>query len=61
MSIATKANMRVTFLAATEKNEKESLASAFIMAFRGGCVMGFCLVSIALFFLAVLIMVYMGK
>jgi Na+/H+-translocating membrane pyrophosphatase len=42
MMIATYTNYRVTYCA------KNSLASAFITAYRGGCVMGFALVSIGL-------------
>lgn len=58
MNIATKANMRVTYQASMEKKD-EALSEAFTIAFRGGCVMGFCLVSIALFSLTVMIMIYM--
>lgn len=42
MMIATYTNYRVTFCA------KRGLADAFRTAYRGGCVMGFALVSIAL-------------
>jgi Na+/H+-translocating membrane pyrophosphatase len=42
MMIATYTNFRVTFCA------NQSLATAFKTAYRGGCVMGFALVSIAL-------------
>ena len=42
MTIATYTNYRVTFCA------KRGLADAFRTAYRGGCVMGFALVSIAL-------------
>jgi len=68
MYIATRANVRTTYQAykfyvnrvpATLKNpESESLKNAFITAFRGGCVMGFILVSLALAILTFLIMAY---
>ncbi len=58
MYIATRANVRVTFLAATGKTEGEALKNAFNMAFRGGCVMGFCLVSLALAILLLIIMAF---
>jgi inorganic pyrophosphatase len=48
MVVATQANVRVTFAAATYVNEGQALKHAFNTAFRGGCVMGFCLVSLAL-------------
>jgi Na+/H+-translocating membrane pyrophosphatase len=66
MYVATRANVRVTYLAATvkddpaRKEEKLNLLQAFNTAFRGGCTMGFCLVSLALAVLTVLIMVYIG-
>jgi inorganic pyrophosphatase len=44
MMIATYTNYRVTFNA-----KINGLAEAFRTAYRGGCVMGFALVSIALF------------
>lgn len=43
MSIATYTNYRVTYNA-----KKSGLADAFRTAYRGGCVMGFALVSIGL-------------
>ena len=52
MAIATYTNYRVTF------NAKISLAEAFRTAYRGGTVMGFCLVSIGLLTLTGLIMIY---
>lgn len=68
MYIATRANVRTTYQAykyygkqgdADFKNpESESLKHAFVTAFRGGCVMGFILVSLALAILTFLIMVY---
>lgn len=68
MFIATRANVRTTYQAykfygkcGTSNNkhpESESLKNAFITAFRGGCVMGFILVSLALAILTVLISVY---
>ena len=48
MTVATQANVRVTFEAATYVEESQALKNAFNTAFRGGCVMGFCLVSLAL-------------
>jgi Na+/H+-translocating membrane pyrophosphatase len=42
MMVATHTNYRVTYCA------KSSLGNAFITAYRGGCVMGFALVSIGL-------------
>lgn len=67
MYVATRANVRVTYLAATTKNdpnkpeEKLNLLAAFNAAFRGGCVMGFCLVSLALSVLTILIAIYKGN
>lgn len=49
MTIATYTNYRVTYCA------KRSLADAFRVAYRGGCVMGFALVSIGLLSTASLI------
>lgn len=57
MYVATRANVRVTYKA-TIKDKGEALREAFNVAFRGGCVMGFCLVSLALAVLAVIIFVY---
>jgi len=60
MYVATRANVRVCYMAATEpKNTK--LSEAFKVAFKGGCVMGFCLVSLALAVFTVLIWVYSSK
>ena len=65
MYVATRANVRVTFLAATVKNEnaevKLNLLKAFNAAFQGGCTMGFCLVSLALSVLTFMIMIYIGN
>lgn len=59
MYVATRANVRVTYQADKYKNnEGESLKRAFDVAFKGGCVMGFCLVSLALAILAILIIVF---
>lgn len=58
MMVATKSNIRVTFAAATYTNDEDGLKNAFNVAFRGGCVMGFCLVSLALSVLAALIFIY---
>ncbi|CAK87669.1 unnamed protein product (macronuclear) [Paramecium tetraurelia] len=52
MAIATAANYRTAFSAIT------SLANAFQMAYRGGCVMGFLLVSISLAILSLIIIIY---
>jgi len=60
MYVATRANVRVTYMAATEKGKKK-LAEAFKVAFKGGCVMGFCLVSLSLLVFTVLIYVYQCK
>src|SRR5690606_20502164 len=54
----TQANVRVTFTAATYVSESLALKNAFNTAFRGGCVMGFCLVSLALSVLAGIMYVY---
>jgi inorganic pyrophosphatase len=58
MAVATKANVRVTYCAATYKDHKEALKNAFNVAFKGGLVMGFCLVSLGLIVLAIIIYVY---
>ena len=58
MYIATRANVRVTYLAATNANEEVALAQAFKMAFRGGCVMGFILVSLGLLVLTLIMIIY---
>lgn len=52
MRIAVKANVR------TCKEATHSLQRAFIVAFRGGAVLGFTLVGLALLVLVILIMVY---
>ncbi len=58
MMVATMTNVRVTYTAATYVDESNSLKNAFNVAFRGGMVMGFCLVSLALSVLTLLIFVY---
>jgi Na+/H+-translocating membrane pyrophosphatase len=58
MFIATRANVRVTYMAARTTNEEIALKDAFNVAFRGGCVMGFCLVSLALAILLTIILIY---
>lgn len=60
MYVATRANVRVCYMAATE-HPKNRLSEAFKVAFKGGCVMGFCLVSLALAVFTVLIWVYQCK
>lgn len=60
MYVATRANVRVTYMAATTQNQDLALKNAFIVAFRGGCVMGFCLVSLALAILTLLIIAYLN-
>ena len=60
MHVATRSNVRVTYSATYYFPDKEeALKHAFNVAFRGGCVMGFCLVSLALAVLTAIIMVYM--
>jgi H(+)-translocating pyrophosphatase len=58
MYIATRTNFRVTYLTATGRTDAESFKNAFNAAFRGGCVMGFFLVSLALSILTVLIILF---
>ncbi len=58
MKVATKTNVRVAWNAATYVDEKRAIKEAFNVAFRGGLVMGFCLVSLALAVLTILIGVY---
>jgi len=58
MSIAVKTNYRVAYQAAFCKDTREKIYEAFNAAFRGGSVMGFCLVSISLAVLASLIILY---
>ncbi len=58
MSIAVKTNYRVAFQAAFCKDHREKLYESFNAAFRGGSVMGFCLVSISLSVLCSLIILY---
>lgn len=52
MKIAVTANVKVT------KQAAKSIDEAFVVAFKGGAVLGFALVGIGLFMLTVLIMVY---
>lgn len=52
MAISVRANVRTTKLA------NESLARAFVLAFRGGAVLGFVLVGLGLLNLQLLIMLY---
>ncbi len=61
MYVATTANSRVTFTAARYSDLDTSYKKAFCVAFEGGCVMGFCLVSLALFVLLTIIYFYSGK
>lgn len=58
MKVATKCNVRVAFLAATYSDPEQALSSAFSIAFRGGCVMGFILVSLALGVLTIMLGVF---
>jgi H(+)-translocating pyrophosphatase len=61
MYVATRANVRVAYQAlVNEKDQQSAYTEAFNVAFRGGCVMGFCLVSLALATLALLIMTYLA-
>jgi inorganic pyrophosphatase len=60
MYVATRANVRVTYMAATEK-DKNKLSEAFKVAFKGGCVMGFCLVSLALAVFTILIIAFQSN
>jgi inorganic pyrophosphatase len=64
MWIATRANVRVAFQAYRygKRGENENkFSESFNVAFKGGCVMGFCLVSLALFNLTILIMIFQGQ
>jgi inorganic pyrophosphatase len=61
MTVATRCNVRVAFLAASFSQPEEALSQAFSVAFRGGCVMGFVLVSLALGMLTIMISVYTRK
>lgn len=56
MYVATRANVRVTYKASCPN---DALKEAFNVAFRGGCVMGFCLVSVALAVLTIIIFFYL--
>ncbi len=61
MYIATRANVRVTYQADKYlADQGNSLRQGFIVAFKGGCVMGFCLVSLALAILTTLIIIYIA-
>jgi inorganic pyrophosphatase len=64
MWIATRANGRVAFQAyryGKKNDDNKKFSESFNVAFKGGCVMGFCLVSLALFNLTLLIMLYQCK
>jgi K(+)-stimulated pyrophosphate-energized sodium pump len=61
MAVATSANARVTFNAAKYNDDDMCYRKAFNVAYRGGMVMGFCLVSLALFVLLMIIIVYQSK
>jgi Na+/H+-translocating membrane pyrophosphatase len=61
MSIATSTNARVTFMAAKYTDDDVCYRKAFNVAYQGGMVMGFCLVSLALFVLLGLIWVYQSN
>jgi H(+)-translocating pyrophosphatase len=58
MYVATRTNVRVTYLAAAVSGEENSLKESFNAAFRGGCVMGFFLCSLALMILTLIIIIY---
>eukprot|EP00340_Litonotus_pictus_P003607 CAMPEP_0170515202 /NCGR_PEP_ID=MMETSP0209-20121228/1665_1 /TAXON_ID=665100 ORGANISM="Litonotus pictus, Strain P1" /NCGR_SAMPLE_ID=MMETSP0209 /ASSEMBLY_ACC=CAM_ASM_000301 /LENGTH=692 /DNA_ID=CAMNT_0010799585 /DNA_START=204 /DNA_END=2282 /DNA_ORIENTATION=+ len=60
MTVATRTNVRVTYEAAIYKKEETGLRKAFNCAFRGGCVMGFVLVSLALLILIIVIIVHIA-
>jgi len=61
MTVATNANGRVTFMAAKYKDDEICYRKAFDIAYRGGMVMGFCLVSLALSVLLGIIFVYQSN
>lgn len=63
MYIATRANVRVAFQAYQNDNKKDGskYTESFNVAFKGGCVMGFILVSLALLILTFLIIMFNGK
>ena len=61
MYVATRTNVRVTFMAyhyGCLKQKEDAYKNAFNVAFKGGCVMGFILVSLALLILTLIIMIY---
>jgi inorganic pyrophosphatase len=58
MYVATRTNVRVTFCAATIKDKSDAYYNAFNAAFRGGCVMGFVLCSLAIMILVVIIVIF---
>jgi len=61
MYVATRANVRVAYMANHYRSNKpKAFENAFNTAFKGGCVMGFCLVSLALAILTLLIIVYIS-
>lgn len=64
MWIATRSNVRVAFQAyryGIRGDSNKKFSESFNVAFKGGCVMGFCLVALALFNLTLLIMLYNCK
>ena len=58
MYVATRANVRVTYCAATITDEREGMKAAFNAAFRGGCTMSFFLTSLALLVLVIIIICF---
>jgi inorganic pyrophosphatase len=61
MWVATRANVRVAYTAnRNQLNTEDAFREAFNIAFKGGCVMGFCLVSLALAILTIIIIVYLS-
>ena len=62
MYIATRANVRVAYEAYRNRTKHEAkYTESFNVAFKGGCVMGFCLVALALFILTFLIILFTCK
>lgn len=60
MYVAVTANSRVCFYAARYSEPDTAYKKAFSIAFEGGCVMGFCLVSLSLFVLMLICYFYKG-
>jgi Na+/H+-translocating membrane pyrophosphatase len=61
MYIATRANVRVAYMAyeyGKKHDSEKQYSEAFNVAFKGGCVMGFCLVSLALAILTFVIIAF---